>query len=648
MLLGETKMQKEITKRARLYGVAAVLLSILLVSVCIQFGVIPQPNLIPTTSAMATFGSFEELHNFLNKNSRPQLWYTSRDAQGGVTIFLPPTLQNGPQTLFQEDSKFSEAVSSASAGSLSLDLQHSTTNIQVSGVDEADSVKTDDEGYIYLITGNNITILKGYPPENATTVSVITFTDMSPLGIFVDDDRLAVLGAKYNVEETPLYSYRWSYYTDTSTYAKIYDVSNRSQPELLKTYTTSGTYFNSRMIDEYVYLVASTPAYFTTPMEIGSGLTIDQINLPKVQSNGKSEGVTATEVYYSNTTDNSYMFTTIVAMNIQNATEEPNHKTIMTGGASAMYVSMNNIYISYPAADKTSLYRIHVEDSTITPQAQGEIPGSILNQFSMDEYNNYFRVATTTWTETQKNNVYVLNMNLTTVGNLTDLAPGEHIYSARFMGNKCYLVTFRSIDPLFVIDLSDPTNPIVLGELKIPGYSDYLHPYDENHLIGVGKHTVEEDQGFFAWYQGVKIALFDVSNVSNPTQIANYTIGDRGSDSPVLRDHKAFLFDKQRNLLVIPALVAQIDPSKYPGEIPPYAYGETVWQGALVFNVTLEQGFKLRGGVTHIENPADKTDWNHYIQRTLYIEDTLYTVSNVKIKMNNLQDLTFIKEIAVG
>jgi uncharacterized secreted protein with C-terminal beta-propeller domain len=586
---------------------------------------------------MATFGSFEELHNFLKNKSQPQGWYTSRDAQGGVTIFLSPTREGGPQTLLEGDPKFGEAVS---------DLQHSTTNIQVSGVDEADSVKTDDHGYVYLITGNNITILKGYPPEEAKTVSVIAFTDMTPLGIFVNNDRLAVVGAKYNVAETPYYDFKWSYYTDASTYAKIYDVSNRSQPELLKTYTTSGSYFNSRMIREYVYLVASTPAYYTT--EILPGLTIDNINLPKIGSNGNSEGVAATEVYYSNTTDSSYMFTTIVAMNVQNTTEEPNHKTIMTGGASAMYVSMNNVYISYPGADKTSIYRIHIEDSTITPEAQGEVPGNILNQFSMDEHNDYFRIATTTWEETQKNNVYVLDMNLTMVGNLTDLAPGEHIYSARFMGNKCYLVTFVSIDPLFVIDLSDSTNPVVLGELKIPGYSDYLHPYDENHLIGVGKHTVEADQGFFAWYQGVKIALFDVSNVSNPVQIANYTIGDRGSDSPVLRDHKAFLFDRQRNLLVIPALVAEIDPSEYPGEIPPDAYGKPVWQGALVFNVTLEEGFVFRGGITHIESAADKTDWSHYVQRSLYIEDTLYTVSNAKVKMNSLQDLTFIKEIEVG
>jgi uncharacterized secreted protein with C-terminal beta-propeller domain len=628
-------MQKEISKRARLYGAAAILLAIVLASICYELGFIPQiPS--PTTSAMATFASFEELHSFLKKNSQPQGWYVFNDAQGGATFFLSPATR-GPQALIEGNTKFGETIS---------DLQHSTTNVQVTGVDEADSVKTDDHGYIYLITGNNITILKGYPPEGAEIVAVIAFTDMYPVGIFVDGDRLAVLGSKYNTAQTAYYDVRWSYFTDVSTYAKIYDVSNRSDPELLTTYTTSGSYFNSRMIGEYVYFVSSTPAYYT--LEALPGLPIDKVNLPKIESNGNPKEVPPTDIHYSNTTDNYYMFTTIVAMNVQNTTEEPNHKTIMTGGASAMYVSMNNVYISYPGSDKTSIYRIHIEDNTITPEAQGEVPGNILNQFSMDEHNDYFRIATTTWEETQRNNIYVFDMNLTMVGNLTGLAPGEHIYSARFMGNKCYLVTFVSIDPLFVIDLGDPAKPTVLGELKIPGYSDYLHPYDENHLIGVGKHTVEADQEFFAWYQGVKIALFDVSNVSNPVQIANYTIGDRGSDSPVLRDHKAFLFDRQRNLLVIPALVAEIDPSEYKGEIPPYAYGKPVWQGAMVFNVTLEKGFELRGGITHIENVAEKEDWNYYVQRSLYIENTLYTISNAKVKMNDLQALALIKEIRVG
>src|SRR4030067_3220323 len=156
-------MQKEITKRVRLYGFSAILLALLLVSVVYQFGYIPHVP-FPTTSAMATFGSSEELHDFLKSKSQPQGWYTYRDAQGGVSVFLSPSTQGvGPQALFQADTKLGEAVSN---------LEHSTTNIQVSGVDEADSVKTDDHGYIYLITGNNITILKGYPPENASIVSV--------------------------------------------------------------------------------------------------------------------------------------------------------------------------------------------------------------------------------------------------------------------------------------------------------------------------------------------------------------------------------------------------------------------------------------------------------------------------------------------
>ncbi|NIP67558.1 hypothetical protein GWM83_02345, partial [Candidatus Bathyarchaeota archaeon] len=114
------------------------------------------------------------------------------------------------------------------------------------------------------------------------------------------------------------------------------------------------------------------------------------------------------------------------------------------------------------------------------------------------------------------------------MGRLEDLAPGEKIYSARFMGDRGYLVTFRKVDPLFVLDLSQPTNPKVLGKLKIPGYSDYLHPYDENHIIGVGKETVAAEQGDFAWYQGVKISLFDVTDVEDPREIDKYEIGDRG------------------------------------------------------------------------------------------------------------------------
>jgi uncharacterized secreted protein with C-terminal beta-propeller domain len=176
-----------------------------------------------------------------------------------------------------------------------------------------------------------------------------------------------------------------------------------------------------------------------------------------------------------------------------------------------------------------------------------------------------------------------------------------------------------------------------------------LYPYDDNHLIGVGKETSEADQGYFAWYQGIKVAIFDVSNVSNPIQMANYTIGDRGSDSPVLSDPKAFLFDESQNLLVIPVLVATINQSQYPnGEVPPSAYGQPVWQGAYVFNLTLSEGLVFRGGITQIDDDISISNSNYYVQRSLYIDNVLYTISNTEVQLNSLDDLAFIKEINIG
>jgi uncharacterized secreted protein with C-terminal beta-propeller domain len=467
------------------------------------------------------------------------------------------------------------------------------------------------------------------------------------------------------------------------TYLKMYNISDRLNPQPFKTVTTSGGYLSSRMIGEYVYIVAGQPAYYR--IEVFPTITVDKIDLPKIETNGQTREVSATEVYYNNATDDYFTFTTILAVNTQNMTESANSKTLMIGGTSTMYVSLSDMYITYTTYEQgvygygfeqTSIYRIHVENGTITPDAQGKVPGHILNQFSMDQYGEYFRVVTTSWGDpntwrslnstdkqpidnatilpevivgAQQTNVYVLNMNLSIVGNITKIGQGENFHSARFMGTKCYLVTFMNIDPLFVIDLSNPAKPTELGNLTIPGYSDYLHPFDENHLIGVGKETTASDQEFFAWYQGVKISLFDVSNMTNPVQLANYVIGDRGTNSPVLNDHRAFLFDKTRNLLVIPVLEAQVDENEYrPGEVPASAYGKPVWQGAYVFNITVDNGFDLRGRITHMENGIDIWNSAYHVERSLYIDNVLYTVSNAKVKLNSLEDLAFIKEIRLN
>jgi uncharacterized secreted protein with C-terminal beta-propeller domain len=275
----------------------------------------------------------------------------------------------------------------------------------------------------------------------------------------------------------------------------------------------------------------------------------------------------------------------------------------------------------------------------------------------MDEYNTYFRIATNYYgPESQISNVYVLNSGLALTGKLEGLAPNENLHSVRFMGDRCYLVTYRTTDPLFVIDLSDSTNPRVLGELKIPGYSDYLHPYDETHLIGVGKEAVEVDGGARAFYQGLKLALFDVSDVTRPTQISNVTIGDRGSDSEALSDPKAFLFDKSKSLLVIPvslALVSEYDKAAYGVS----AYGTTVWQGAYVYSITIDGGLQYRNRITHLDSSLLGSDgllkapneyWNtqdKWVTRALYVNDVLYTISASMVKLNSLADLSQIATV---
>jgi uncharacterized secreted protein with C-terminal beta-propeller domain len=616
-------MESRIKKKAATYAFAAILITTILAAAILNFGTEIQifppaspPKPAATSAFLSRFTSAEQLKNFLGRNSGTQgpfvLYGTWDVTMASLGVINKATL---------------DATSGIPT------YERSTTNVQVEGVDETDTVKSDSQGHMYVLSGNVVTILKAYPPENAAGLSRIVLDNLYPRGIFVDGDQLVILGVDYN-PQTSYYRYYPTYYSENrKTFVRIYDIHDRSSPVLLRDLRLTGSYLNSRMIGKYVYYVVFQAAYVVN----------ETINLPTITSNGQTAEVPATEVRYCNGSESYYQFTTFTALNIEDVTESPTYLTIMLGSASGMYVSLQNIYVTFQDfTGNSTIYRVRMQGNNMTCEAKGKVFGHTINQFSMDEYNNYFRIATTGWKNgTQQNNVYVLDMNLTVVGKLENLASGEFFHSARFMGNRCYLVTFKKTDPLFTINLTEPTNPKVLGELKIPGYSDYLHPYDETHLIGVGKETVEAEQGDFAWYQGIKISLFDVTNITNPTQMYIYIIGERGSQSPVLDEegHKAFLFDKTKNLLVIPALEARIDRSQYPGEVPPYAYGNPVFQGAYVFDVSLYHGFVLKGRITHVDYEADLGNEMYWVRRSLYIEEVLYTVSDKKVRMNNLEDL---------
>ncbi|HEC81353.1 MAG TPA: hypothetical protein ENI42_02860, partial [Thermoplasmatales archaeon] len=577
----------------------------------------------------------------------------------------------GPNIVFTKNSVSDGATLETS---MTGSIDFSKTNIQVEGVDEPDIVKTDGT-YIYMIANQSIYIIKAYPWANAYVVSRIK-TGNNTKEIFINNNKLVIFESSYRHPENPPYNETccW-WYGVTTTIIKIYDIADRTEPKLVKEVESDGSYFDARMIGEYVYVITTEHTYDIYHVTNGN----ETINIPEIKIDGVSKKIPVTKIYYVDIPENDYTLTHVLAININDKNKDVNIKSFLLGNTNTMYVSQHNIYLActkynnqawpltintyFESKETTVVHKISIKNGDISYAAQGEVPGRILNQFSMDEYNGFFRIATTTghiWDGNSRNNIYILNQNLSRVSEIEDIAPGERIHSARFMGTKAYLVTFKKVDPFFTIDLSDPYNPKILGKLKIPGYSDYLHPYDENHIIGIGKETVEaleyqkEMRNLdFAWYQGIKIALFDVTDFEHPKEIAKIVIGDRGTDTPVLRDHKAFLFDREKNLLVIPVTVYEIDETikeqhnGYTGNI----YGEFTFQGVYVYRVTVEKGFEFKGRVTHRDDNEPSNGYHWYwdsdcsITRSLYIDNVLYTISNKMIKMNDLNTLEELKTV---
>jgi len=295
---------------------------------------------------------------------------------------------------------------------------------------------------------------------------------------------------------------------------------------------------------------------------------------------------------------------------------------------------------------KTIIHKISIDEEKIEYVAKGSVPGRLLNQFSMDQSGDRFRVATTTEIYTQyegtirSNAVYVLDEQLNIVGGLDEIAPDERIFSARFIEDRLYLVTFQQIDPFFVIDLSTDT-PKILGELKIPGFSNYLHPYDEEHIIGIGRDTKEIEEGRVQQL-GIKIALFNVADVNNPKVVDDIIIGDSSTYSEALNNHKAFFFDKTRGVLSIPVsgdaeILNEISSSKM------FAPDYNRWNGFYVFDLDNVDGFDIKGTINH--SADDLRYYGMGNARTFYIDDVLYTASDGYLKMNSFDDLEEINSI---
>jgi len=568
-------------------------------------------------------------------------------------------------------------------------VRYSTTNVQVQGVDEADLVKTDGK-YIYQVSGEKVIISQAYPAQSMKVVAVLNPEDtgLSPQELYVDENYLVVIGSTRTNMVWPMdlavsaKRIMPPYYYAPKVKALIYNIKDKENITKVRELELDGSLISSRKIGNALYLVANQYVYYYPAQGT------EPIPLPTYRDTAvkdEASQIPLTEIRcFPPVLHPNYLL--VAALDLSKPKEAAEISAYLGSGEN-IYVSEEHLYVAvtqyqghYPGRpgilekaaaeteqEKTVIFKFALKPGQVTYLQKGEVPGRILNQFSMDEYAGNFRIATTTgysWSsgeQTSRNNLYVLDKSLSIIGRLEGIAPGEQIYSTRFMGERAYMVTFKTVDPLFVLDLQNPQNPKILGALKIPGYSDYLHPYDANHFIGFGKDTVEVTHkdskgkvvGTTAYYLGMKIALFDVTDVANPKELYSEKIGDRGTHSDLLYNHKALLFDKEKNLLAFPVTVMEVagGGEKLEPRTGMPEYGQFAFQGAYVYKLDLSKGFTLQGRITHL-TPEDYRKAGTYgaepskeVKRILTIGDTLYTLSDSRLQANQLTDLKEINNL---
>ncbi len=575
-----------------------------------------------------------------------------------------------PPTMMREEMA---APAPLAGGAAEKTADYSQTNIQVEGVDEADIVKTDGT-YLYIVSNGMVRVVLAHPATRMKEMSSVSYDDgFRPSDLYIDRDWLVVLGQR-SEEHGPMPMMEkmmapefYPYYPPVEkAEVRIYDVSDRSQPALKRKVALEGFAVSSRKIEDRLYLIVNQPPRWYQPLPEPIPLGTADALLPTFDDTasgveGKAVASCGDVVILPHIPSPQYVTVAVIPIGDLGKKVE---REVILGSAENIYASLENLFLAATewtyhwqadapeSREKTNVYRFALTDEGAEFAAKGSVLGHILNQFSMDEHDQTFRIATTqgeVWmgdsSRPSTSNLYILNMDMEVVGKIEDIAPGEQIYSARFLGDRAYMVTFRTIDPLFVIDTSDPRNPRILGKLKIPGFSDYLHPYDEDHILGFGKEAVESKDGSAVWQQGMKIALFDVSDVEHPKELHRALIGDRGTDSPLLWNHKALLFERDRDLLSFPVTVYEIPENlKVEGD-PGSTYGSPVFQGAYVYRLTLEDGFELRGRITHYDEEALRKMGDYWysqgrdIERVVRIEDALLTISNAEVQSHDLDTL---------
>ena len=597
----------------------------------------PQDNNEAEEISLATVDSFENFYNII-KNANLDEELNSAKSESTLQESIADSMQN--DTNSNRDSE-------------ELDLNYSKTNTQVKGVDEADIVKTDGN-YIYYVANENIIIVDIRAPEGIKVVGKISFenTKISPSEIYINENKLIVLGNTYeNITVTYEINARAEEdiasaagYNKNKAVVIVYDISSKEEPKEERRIEINGYYVSSRMIGNNIYFVSN---YYLSNLIGIARYPVQELKQEDYMVSYTDSKVSSEERYidfnkvhyFEDIEDTNYL--TIVGFSLDND-EQADIQTFL-GAGNEIYCSLENMYIQKSkytyqldqnqritnSSTSKKIFKFNLNDGKIRFKAEAEVPGVINNQFSMDENEKgEFRIATTisdNWTTTDdtSNRLYVLDEDLKLIGKLEGLAKGEKIYSVRYMGDRAYIVTFKQVDPLFVIDLSDGKNPKVLGELKIPGYSTYLHPYDENHIIGFGYNTKEN--GTTVTNEGLKMSMFDITDFNNPKELFKVDIGNSYTSSELTYNHKALLYSKDKNIIAFPITT----------------YNRKTISSARFYEISLENGFVLKGEVSH------GSDYENQIKRIIFANDYYYTLSNGLIKVIRMNDLQEVGQVEI-
>lgn len=556
----------------------------------------------PKINEVTQFSSYDELYNYIKSNA-------------GI---------NKPIWKGQLENAI------ISANEAVADKGFSNTNIQVEGVDEADIIKTDGN-YIYALS-NKVLYIVSVKDGAMNIESSIKFTGTENIysnssEMYIYENRLVIIDKYYEIPFERNDFITGIYYPyNEKTKIIIYDIADKKSPIKLNEFSQDGYYLTSRMINNNIYLVIAE-SIFEEGIKEGDIKTF----VPQLTIGQNSKSVDSKDIYVMpNPSSNS--FVTISSIDVLNPNDYKSVKSIL-GSSGTVYSSKDNLFVTgYNTEEKdgrvitkTTITKFKLNDGIISLIASGSVNGSILNQFSMDEYNGHFRIVTTTndyailsneivtssTSDEQGNNLYILDGNLNQVGKLEDIAKGERVYSVRFDADIAYFVTFKQVDPLFAVNVSNPLDPKILTELKIPGFSEYLHVYNDKYLFGLGKDADLEGR-----VTGLKISMFDISNKMDISEKFKTLVADKYSYSEASYNHKAILVSPEKGFIAFP-----------------------LNNNYVIYSFNEQEGFEKIGDIK-FDSPMYYSN-----NRGIYIGDYIYALNNKEIKSVNITKFEIVNNL---